>query len=282
MAMNWIGFALISVFTYSVSTLLQRIVMKKEGSDAITSSIVFQLIMAVLSGLFTIVTGFHLPAFSLLPYFAISALLYAFGTLFFFRAAKDMEASELSILSGSSALITIIASYVFLGEHFTGAQLFGVLLILLAVITVNYRKEKIVLTKGAWFAIFGNACYALAVVSDGLILRHYDTFSFLPLMNILPASVLIAAFPKKIPKLVEDIRHVNVNLLAYSFVYVIAAETFYYPLKLGALVSQMSTIMKATTITTVILAMLFLKEKSHPWKKFIGAILTTAGILLIR
>lgn len=238
--------------------------------------------MAAITFVFALFTGFNIPSAHLLPFFLISAVLYAFGTLFFFRAAKELEASELSILAGSGALVTIAASYVFLGERFTGTQLLGVLLILLAVVVVNIRREKIVLRKGLWMGLLGNACYALAVVSDGLILRNFDTFSFLPFMNILPATILLITFPRKIPTLIRDIRHIDRNLLAYSTVYVLAAETFYYPLKIGALVSQMSTILKATTITTVLLAMIFLKEKSHPWKKLIGAILTTAGILLIR
>ena len=256
--------------------------MKDEGSDAITFSILFQLIMAVITFLFSLFTGFHIPSISLLPYFLISGALYAFGTVFFFKAAKEMEASEMSLLSGTGAIVTIVASYVFLSERFSPQQLFGVFCILLAVILVNFRREKIVIKHGTWFALLGNACYALAVVSDGLILRHLDTFSFLPFINIIPATILILSFPKKFPRLLDDIRHINKNLILYSAVYVLAAETFYYPLKIGALVSQMNTIMKATTITTVLLAMIFLKEKSHPWKKLIGAILTTAGIFLIR
>ena len=280
--MNWIWFALISVIAFSSSALLQRVVMKEENSDPVTSSVIFQLTMAGITLVFALFMGFNIPSVGLIPYFMISAVLYAFGTLFFFRAAKELEASELSILAGSGALVTIAASYVFLGERFTGIQLLGVLLILLAVVIVNVRKEKIVFKKGIWMGLLGNTCYALAVVSDGLILRNFDTFSFLAFMNILPATILILAFPQKFPRLIHDVRHINRNLLAYSAVYVIAAETFYYPLKIGALVSQMSTILKATTITTVLLAMIFLNEKSHPWKKLIGAILTTVGILLIR
>lgn len=280
--MSWIWFALVSVLAFSTSALLQRLVMRQDHSDPVTSSVIFQLTMAGITFLFALFMGFNFPPVQLIPYFIVSATLYAFGTLFFFRAAKELEASELSILAGSGALVTIAASYVFLGERFTGIQMFGVVLILLAVVVVNVRSEKIAFTHGIWMGLLGNTCYALAVVSDGLILRQFDTFSFLPFMNILPATILLLTFPRKIPKLARDIRHIDLKLLAYSAVYVLAAETFYYPLKIGALVSQMSTILKATTITTVLLAMIFLKEKSHPWKKLIGAILTTAGIILIR
>lgn len=280
--MHWIWFALISLTTFSVSTLLQRVIMREEKSDAITSSIVFQLIMTALSVPVAFYFGFHLPPLILLPFFVISAVLYGFGTLSFFRASQKLEASEVSILAGSGALVTIIASSIFLGERFTATQLLGVGLILSAVVLVNYRRDRISFNKSSWYALLGAACYGLAVVSDGHILRSFDTFSFLPFMNIMPATVILLAYPKKFPKLIHDLRHINKNLVLYSAVYLVAAETFYYPLKNGALVSQMSTIMRASIIMTVILSMIFLKERSNMLKKFVGAILTTAGILLIR
>ncbi len=280
--MHWLWFALISVTSFSVSTLLQRVVMRKDSSDAITSSILFQLIMTVLSIPVALYFGFHLPSVTLLPFFVISAVLYAFGTVSFFRASQELEASESSILAGSGALVTIIASYVFLAERFSAFQLAGVALILSAVILVNYRRDKIRFKRGSWFALLGATCYGLAVVSDGYILRTFDTFSFLPIMNMMPASVLLLAFPNKLPKLIHDAKHINKTLILYSAVYVVAAETFYYPLKNGALVSQMSTILRASIIMTVVLGMIFLKERSQPIKKLAGAILTTAGILLIR
>lgn len=280
--MHWLWFALVSVTAFSISTLLQRVVMREESSDPITSSVLFQLLMTVLSIPVALYFGFHIPAVNLWPFFIISAVLYAFGTLSFFRASQELEASESSILAGVGALVTIIASYVFLAERFTALQLGGVALILSAVVLVNYQRRGIVFKRGTWYALLGATCYGLAVVSDGYILRTFDTFSFLPIMNILPATVLLIAYPKKLPKLIRDMRHINRNLIMYSAVYVVAAETFYYPLKNGALVSQMSTIMRASIILTVVLGMILLRERTNVLKKFAGAILTTIGILLIR
>lgn len=280
--MYWLGFAILSVFAFSVAALFQRLAMKEEASDPITSTITFQLLLVCFSAVPAVIMGFHLPPLFLLPHFLASAALYAFGTLFFFKAIKIIEASEMSIIAGAGTLVTIIASFFFLSERLTPIQWTGAFLILAAVGIVQHDHRALRFNKGVLYALLGTSFYGLAVVFDGFILRSFDTFSFIPIMSLLPATVLMITYPKKLPKLAHDIQKINKNLGMFGLLYVIGAETFYFPLKNGALVSQMSSISRASIIATVLLAMIFLNERSHPWKKLAGAILTTIGVMLIR
>jgi uncharacterized membrane protein len=131
-------------------------------------------------------------------------------------------------------------------------------------------------------ALAGAVCYGVGVTFDTYILRFYDSFSFIPVISLLTGVIVLTLHPRKISKFFRDIRAINIHLTVYSFLYVIGATAFYFPISQGVLVSQMSSIGRVAIILTVLLAMIFLKERSHIGKKIAGAILTTIGIFLIR
>lgn len=280
--MNWLIFAGISVLCFSASSLFQRLAMKDENSDPVTSSIIFQFLLGIGSAVIAAVLGFHLPPLNLWPYFVAAGGLYAGGSVFFFRSIKMIEASELAILGGFGTLVTLVVSFFFLSERLNPVQWAGALMILTAIVLVKYERKNFRFNKGVLFALLGTTCYGTAIVFDGFILKSYDTISYLPLMSFLPGIILLLSFPKHIPKLIHDVRTINIHLGLYSLLYVIAAETFYIPIQNGTLVSQMSAVGRVSIILTVIMAMIVLKERSHLGKKLIGAILTTIGIFLIR
>lgn len=280
--MHWLWFAGISVLAFSAATLFQRLAMKEESSDAVTSSIIFQFLLGIGCALIALVMGFRFPPTHLWPYIVVSSSLYASGSVFFFRSIKMIEASELAILGGFGTLVTLIIAFFFLSERLTSVQWIGAMFILAAIVIVKYERRNFRYNKGVLFALLGTSCYGLAIVFDGYNLKSYDAISYLPIISFLPGTMLLLAFPRHIPKLIHDIRRINSNLVIYSVLYVISAVTFFLPIQYGALVSQMTTVGRVSIILTVILAMIFLKERSHLGKKFVGAMLATLGILLMR
>ena len=279
--MNWLFFALLSVFAGSVSNLYQKIAMREEKSDAVASAAAFQILTGLAYFVYALVRGFHFPDVSLAPYFLISMILYAAGTVFFFRAIKLIEASEMTILNGVGSLVTILASFIFLHESLSLMQIVGALLILLAVIVINFSKKGIVINKGMWFAVAGTCSYGLAVISDTHIIRSFEAASFIPIGALGTALVLMLWYYKKIPLVIKTVKSAEKNLVIFCMLYAISAIAFYHALQLGALVGQVSTIFRASIIVTVILSSIFLNERKHLVKKILGAILTTIGVILV-
>ena len=93
---------------------------------------------------------------------------------------------------------------------------------------------------------------------------------------------MIIFFPRKLLKIGEFLKPKSIqHLLLYSFFYAIAAITYYVALTSGATVSQMAPISRASIITTVLLAAIFLKEKQGLRKKLVSACMVSVGILLL-
>lgn len=281
--MTWFLFALISICAMAVANIYQKLAMKEEESDPLAAAIFFQFVLAGIMGIFAWFYGFQAPPFSQFPFnFAISAVFYAAGTLLIFKAIKEIEASELAILTAFSAIVTIAGAIIFLGETFSLRQGLGMALIIAAIILVQ-KKTGLSGRRGMWLALAGESCYAVAVVSDTHILKVYDAVSYTPVMSLLPGIILLALNPQVAGKFKQyaKISYIK-NLALFSFFYGIQAVCYYAALNMGANASQMAPLFRAEIILTVILAVIFLKEKDNLWIKFLSAAIAAVGIVLIK
>lgn len=281
--MNWPIFASISIVSISIANIFQKKAMKDEKSDPIISSIVFQFLLTIFTGVFALIKYFKIPSVDIVfPYFVISTFLYAFGTLLSFKAIKMIEASEMTILTGFGAIATVISAFLFLNERLSLYQMLGVVLVLLSIFIVEFKRKEFKIGIGALYAVLATILYGLAVTNDANILKSYDAISYTPIMSFLPGLVLCLIYPNKTTQLIKDLKHhISTNLGIYSFLYGIQAVTYYLALEKGAFASQMGVISKTQIIATVILASIYLKERENILKKVIAAILTTIGVILI-
>jgi len=199
----------------------------------------------------------------------------------FFRAVKEIEASEVSIIGASGVVVTIMASYIFLGERLSGEQFFGAFLVLVAIVVLEYRKGGIKLSKGALMALAGTGMYGLAVISDAYIVRNYNAVSYVPIMSFLPGLVLSFMYPAKLKIVLRSITRVSRNLVIFTGLYAVQAVAYYMALELGAGPGQLNTTFKFQVVLSVVLAMIFLGERKQGGRKLLSAAIGVLGVLLV-
>src|SRR3989339_2159502 len=192
--MLWQILVFISVISISIANLYQRIAMKEESSDAYAGAILFQFILAILTGIFALYKGFNIPPVTLTGYFIVSTILYGLGTLAYFKSIKLIEASESIILGSIGSIITVITAFIFLGERLNSQQLVGVILILLSMVAISLKK-KINFNRGTIYSLIGTTLYGLAVTNDVYLLQSYDAISYVPIMSFLPGLFLLSLKP---------------------------------------------------------------------------------------
>src|SRR3989344_4013508 len=154
--MSWQILILISVVLYSISVLLQRVLLRQNESRPVAYAMFFQFLTGIVLG----VVGFlfadmSLPAnlSSLFWNLILMTVLYGFSNVFIFRSLKQIEASKFSILFSTRAFFTVLASSLVLKELLTGTQFLGALLIFSGVILVNLKSSKFSFDKGSLFAL---------------------------------------------------------------------------------------------------------------------------------
>lgn len=282
--MPWQVLTTISIVTLSIANLFQRQSMKQKASDPLDAAIIFQLLLALFTGIFAFSRGFEFPPPpQTYPFLLLSTLLYAVGSVCIFSAIKSIEASELTIVSGFGSFATLSAAFLFLGERLIPIQILGILCIFSAVYVVQKGKNsKIVLDKGLVFALLGSFLYGIAIISDIFTLRSYDAVSYTCVMSLLPSLVLLGySFLRRKKISLSFTSHVDRYLLIYSLLYSVQAVTYYLALERGALISAMSVLFKTVTILTILLSAIFLRERTNMRQKFFALCLTIIGVLLV-
>lgn len=281
--MNWLVLTLISVFITAFANILLRVLMKNEKSNPFSYAVVFHFLVAIVSLVFALLHGFQFPMWNQnLIYFLLAAALWGSGTVFYFKASHLLEASEVIILSPFRAVVTIIASIIFLHESFTPQQIIGFILISAAILLVTNLKHKIQFNNGIYYALAMTLFYGSAVIFDVLIIRIYDPISYLAVSNFLIGSLLLLFYPKALLQLNTFLKPEFLKkMLPLGVFSSIQAIAFYYALKIGQ-TSQIASVNQSQVIVTVILAVILLKERDNLLKKVIGSILVTIGVLLLK
>lgn len=256
--------------------------MKEEG-DAHAYSIAFQLLGSVVIGLFALTQGFILPPLKEYGWgYVLISIFYGMGTLFLFNAYKYLEASEVTILTATRTIVTIVSAVVILGEVFSLQKGVGVVLILFSVVLVTWHTKKMKFNKGVFFALGMSICYGLGVTTDTFLLRSTNIFSYLTLGFFLPGVFLIILNPKKLLLVTTFLKPKPFFKLALmTSCYGVAALFFFQGIISGGGASGATPVLQTTVIMTVILGAVFLKERDHIIRKIVGALLVVCGVILI-
>jgi drug/metabolite transporter (DMT)-like permease len=282
--MDWFSLTIVSIFLFSIANLLQRVLMRGEGSDYFLNAFSFQVLCAILVGIISIVHGFKTPDLPLLlPNYILLSLAYGLGSLALFKGFKTTEASSATIFSSTRAVWTILLAVTVFGETLSMNHLLGAILIIGAIIFINFKKGKIKLGRGALYILLAALLYGLEFANDGYIIKHSDAFSFLLIGFWLPVIPMFIIKPKVILGLKGLIKSPSIKpLLLLGAVYSTQAVFTFLPYQLGGQASVLGPLQQSTTILTIILAAIFLKERGDILKKVIGAILVTGGVILLR
>lgn len=281
--MNWLLLSIISVIALAVSNLLQRVLMREEKSNVFAYSLAFLLTCAALVGLFAFVRGFVMPPIQELWFnFVLSTVLYAAGTLFLFRALQNIGASEAAILTSSRALWTIVVALIFLGESFDLLKTLGVVLIIGSITLVSLKKGAVRFNKGTLYALGSAFCYGVAFANDTFILRQSDALSYLTLAFLFTGLIILAMNPRVIKELKTHLNPLVLSkMVLLSLFYSTSGIAIYLAYQQGGTASQLAPINQSVVILTVLFAAIFLGERSQLMRKFAGAIMALAGILLL-
>ncbi len=282
--MIWQLLIITSILLGAVATLLQRILLKEQRSDPITYSILFELFIGLTFGIIGIFTSQF--SFSNLKPLVINLIImgffYAIGNIFVFHSLKLTEASKYTILNSSRVFFTILASSFILKESLNFKQIIGVFLIILAIIISNYQKKILKIGRGEILAILAAILFGFEVTNDRILLKTLPLYSFLFLAYICPAIVTSFMYPKSFFKMkLYFKKNIIDKLLLLVIFYGGSAILFFQALKITDNSSLFAGIYQTQTVITVILATIFLSERTRLLNKLISALICVIGSIIL-
>ncbi len=284
--MQWFYLSLFSLFLFSLSSILQRKLLR---DIVVLNPVIFGFLFQVLVGLFAIpifliYRGTISISFTIWGYIIIAGILYAASNFFGYHALKITEVSRISVIASSRSLWVLIGSILILGEKLKTLNLLGIFLIVFSLTLILWEKKKQVeKNNGQKFALFATILSGFALVIDGLILREFSVAFYLIISSLFTGVGTLAFSPKSITK-IEPYKNkkVFVLLIIASFIFALAVFLMYTSYKIGGKMAVVIPITQSAAILTIFLSALLLKETKDLPKKIIALVLCIFGIYFLK
>lgn len=277
-------FALLSALFAAMTTILCKCGLKDADSDAATA--LRTTIVLVLSAIVVWVSGewTQLPNATglTLLFLILSGCATGASWLCYFKALKMADVNEVAPIDKSSVVLTMLMSFIFLGEQLTPLKIAAMVLIGAGTLMMSIRKGNGKKKAGRWMifawlsAIFAALTSILAKIGVENVNSNLGT-AIRTAVVLVMAWVVVAAKGKK---------NVFSGLGGKAFVFIALSAVataaswlcFYYALKNGD-ASVVVPIDKLSILAVVLFSRIFLKEKLTAMSAA-GLVLLTAGTVL--
>ncbi len=281
---HWQVFLLISILAESFGRVFQRFLLKDNKSDPIAYAVWFQFLTGILLSVYALIHGFKLPdnLLSLTPNLILVSVLYGLMSIFIFKALQQTEASIFTILFNSRVIITVLGAVILLNNPFTLKQVLGTVLILASVVAISFKKQKLQIKKGEIYSLLAGTFLALGVINDSIILKSFDVATFSAIAFIIPGIFIWLINPKstgKILALPKDKFFPKIGLM--GLIYGTAYLTYNFAYFSGQNAAQIAAIFPISSVITVLISMVLLKERQKMLIKLLAAIISFVGVLLV-
>lgn len=164
--MSWLFLAILAQVFYTAVIFIDKYILEREIADYRGMPIYSAAIGAVFGILIWVLTGFPILSFRDGLLIILTGVLTTFGAATYFAALSDDEASKVTILFQMQPVITLILSFLILGERISSQQLIGFFLILISTTLISLEKklEKVRFSKVFWLILLTDFLWALAYV----------------------------------------------------------------------------------------------------------------------
>ncbi|MBU1017329.1 DMT family transporter [Patescibacteria group bacterium] len=285
--MTWILLACGSVLFFTSLNLLQRIV-AVESKNPRAMAVVFNFIAAVIALLIFFTMGsFRDFTLSTSPKAWLALVVASFCYAMFergrFVASKLLDASVLTTVMNISVLVAFISAIFLYSEPLTSHKLLGGILIITALVIVslnnNKTKTKKSSAKGVAIAVLISIMLGLGWALDKLGAQSFNAETYSIFIWTVP--VIFIYFPRvKFSAIKSELKIASWRVFALAGLNVVG-----YLLQLKALETAEATrvipIVQTSTLFTVLMGILFLKERQHILRKIIAGVTAIAGVYFL-
>ncbi|QQS38386.1 DMT family transporter [Candidatus Woesebacteria bacterium] len=282
--MSWQIYLTISIFLISCNSLLHRSLLKDENSSPQAQTIVF----LGLGGIIAIVIAlaqhklnlFFSPL--LIWNFLLLIVLLTPAFLLKYRAFQLIGASEVVMFSVTGRLWNVIGANLFLHEAITPKIVLGAILILCGAMLTRFEKKNFTINKGVILVLFSAIFFGFNDINDYFILQKFDSTNYLIYSYLLPVFALTFLQPQSLKKIRYYFRKDRAfKVLLLSLCDTLGMLSLYLAYQTGKNVAVIGPLRSTSIIITVVLAILFLKERNNIANKLIGSLVAVAGVILL-
>lgn len=277
-----------AIFIFAALAILQRKVGIQTAHPRI-SGILFNGMAGVLAFALFLFSGglqhLQLPT-TLQPwiFLGLAGLFYGLYERYRFSASKYLEASILVVINNWSFIVGFLGVLLLYQENITIMQLVGAGLILCSIILVSLPKKdkpiKVAITKlGLLFGFLTSSLIGLAQVFDKAGAENFSPALYSIIVWLTP--ILFVLFPKvKVSDMAIELKQSGRAIFVMALLNVVG---YYLALKAleVSLAVKVVPILQISSVLTVLLAAVFLKERKNLKLKLLATSVALAGLWLL-
>lgn len=287
--MSWLFYTFLAVFgraTYSMGT---KVLTNRLPVTAPIQSILLTGAAAIITLAVTpFIGGFDFAGLSgMWDVALIMIVTVTAGNMLYFRAQQDLDVGTTQIAFSSIVIWATFLSSLWLGSSFSAKQGVGIVLLLCAIMLIQYRKGHRKLNAAVVGIIASAAAFAAFQVTGARISQHTSLATYMLLAYAGPTILAAAVYWKRLKPELDVIRKAPRRYTVEGVLFAAVTSISYYVFSYFAYrnapdAGVVVVLLTTQVIFSVILATLFMGERSHLARKAAATALAFIASVLIK
>lgn len=285
--MHWLVITAIAIFSrafYSVST---KALTNNVQVASRTQSIIFPAVAACLTLFLIPFVGFTLEGVQTAWLSMIFlALSQGIGNVIFFKGQDYIDSGTTQVVLSSKIVWTALLSIAFLGSEFSPVQYLGMLVMIVGIVLIQHvgRHNKDI-RKGMLYIGLSAIVFAVYAVAAADLSKQIHVVVY---MLTAYGGASLFALLVGWRSLLKDKRYLQKHSLrvARYFLFAAGASATYFAILFSAYVAAPDTgvvavLINAQVVSTVLVASILLKERTHMIRKLLAALLVVISAYMV-
>lgn len=283
--MDWLLLTFISVAFRSVYGVMTKVLSNRVKASVYTQGALLSLAGAAVALVLSPLLGglhFDFAHVSILAIILV-ALGQGLGNIVYFAAIKNLTNGTAQIAFSSILLFNTVLSLVFLNLHLSVLNVFGLVLLMLAILSVVNGKVEFH-RKGAALMVLSAFLFSVFQLSSAEMSKQVGAATYLIVAYL--GSVLVITLLKG-PVIVRDVmsssKRLTLGLPLITALPSLGNFLFaYYAYRTAPEAPKVAMLLTSQVVLTVFLSYIFLKERGNLLRKVVAAALVVMSAALIK
>lgn len=286
--MNWLFLTAFAVLSRAIYGIATKIFSSTAQVSAVSQSFILTAVSSVLAlAISPAVGGISFQNLQTVWISTIAMVLsQVLGNVTYFKGIEKLEASITQIAFSSIVIWGTLLSSLFLGSHFTFLQIGGIILLLGAILLIQYKKGKFKLSTSMLYVFVSAGFFAIFQVTSAQLSHTVTAGTYLLLANLGTVVFLGVVYLKKV---YTDIVLLFKNLKNVTYASFFASSTSllyflfsYFAYQVAPDRGVVVLLLTTQVIVSVILGIIFLKERDRMLQKIIAGMVAVVASILIK
>jgi len=283
--MGWLLLTFLSVVSRSIYGVSTKVLSNKVKTSVYTQAALLSFAGGLISLLISPFLGglnFNFSGVSLIAV-ALVMLGQGLGNITYFQAIKSLTNGTAQIAFSSILIFNTFLALIFLNLHLSPINIFGLVLLMLAILSVTSGKVEFN-KKGVAMMILSAFLFSVFQLSSAKISKQVGAPMYLMIAYFGAALVV---FILKARVIVGDI-HLADARTTFGIPLLTAIPSLgnfvfaYYAYRSAPQPAKVAMLLTSQVVLTVFLSYFLLNEKDHVWRKVAAAVLVVVAAILIK